>query len=335
MTGGRIDFWSLENERAGRSRKYHIVIVDEAAFTKPNMMDVWEKSIKPTLLDFGGKCIITSNTNGIADDNFLYQICHDAKYGFVEFHAPTANNPYMPAEEVAKLQADNHPLVYQQEYLAEFVDWSGAAFFSQESLLVEGKPVPLPVTCSAVFAVIDSAVKTGKANDGTGVVYCAYVSYGATYKLVILDYDVQQIEGALLETWLPTVFDNLEAFAKQCKAIKGSVGVWIEDKSSGMILLQQAQRRGKNVHAIDSKLTAVGKDERAISVSGYVYRGLVKMAVSAFDRVVSYKGTTRNHLLGQVVGFRVGDKDAAKRQDDLLDCFTYSIALALGDAGGF
>jgi hypothetical protein len=335
LTGGRVDFWSLENERAGRSRKYKLAVIDEAAFTKPNMADVWQKSIRPTLLDLGGKCVVTSNTNGIELDNFLYQICHDEKYGFAQFHATTADNPYMPAAEVAKLQADNHPLVYQQEYLAEFVDWSGAAFFSQDSLLVDKRPVPAPPTCSAVFAVIDSAVKTGKANDGTGVVYFAYVAYGAAYKLVILDYDVQQIEGALLETWLPTVFDNLEAFAKSCRAIKGSVGVWIEDKSSGMILLQQAQRRGKNVHAIDSKLTSVGKDERAISVSGYVYQGLVKLATGAFERVVGYKGTTRNHLLGQVVGFRVGDKDAAKRQDDLLDCFTYGIALALGDAGGF
>jgi hypothetical protein len=335
LTGGRVDFWSLDNERAGRSRKYKLAVIDEAAFTKPNMADVWQKSIRPTLLDLGGKCVVTSNTNGIELNNFLYQICHDEKYGFAQFHATTADNPYMPAAEVAKLQADNHPLVYQQEYLAEFVDWSGAAFFSQDSLLVDKRPVPAPPTCSAVFAVIDSAVKTGKANDGTGVVYFAYVAYGAAYKLVILDYDVQQIEGALLETWLPTVFDNLEAFAKSCRAIKGSVGVWIEDKSSGMILLQQAQRRGKNVHAIDSKLTSVGKDERAISVSGYVYQGLVKLATGAFERVVGYKGITRNHLLGQVVGFRVGDKDAAKRQDDLLDCFTYGIALALGDAGGF
>jgi hypothetical protein len=28
--------------------------------------------------------------------------------------------------------------------------------------------------------------------------------------------------------------------------------------------------------AIESKLTAMGKDERALSVSGYVYRGNVK-----------------------------------------------------------
>ena len=80
-------------------------------------------------------------------------------------------------------------------------------------------------------------------------------------------------------------------------------------------------------------LTSVGKDERAISVSGYVYRNRVKIARLAYDKVTTYKGTSRNHLLGQVVGFRVGDKDAS-REDDLLDGFTYGVAIALGNEEG-
>ena len=53
-------------------------------------------------------------------------------------------------------------------------------------------------------------------------------------------------------------------------------GAFIEDKNSGTILLQQALRRQMLTHPIDSKLTAMGKDERAISVSGCVHRELVK-----------------------------------------------------------
>ena len=102
-----------------------------------------------------------------------------------------------------------------------------------------------------------------------------------------------------------------------------------------MVLLQQAARRGWPATAIDSKLTSVGKDERAISVSGYVYRGMVKLCKEAFEKVSIYKGTSRNHLIGQVTGFRIGDKDANKREDDLLDTFCYGVAIALGDASGF
>ncbi len=213
-----------------------------------------------------------------------------------------------------------------------------------ESMLTNGAPVDWPVRCEAVFAVIDSAVKTGRKNDGTGCVYFALVRnnvvpvssdgyIGPRYRLVILDWDLSQIEGALLETWLPTVSQNLNAYAAQCRAARGNIGAFIEDKASGMILIQQAARRGIPSHAIDSKLTSLGKDERAISVSSYVYRGLVKMSKQAFEKVTNYKGTTRNHLRGQVVGFRVGDKDAT-REDDLLDAFTYGCAIAFGNAEG-
>ena len=55
-----------------------------------------------------------------------------------------------------------------------------------------------------------------------------------------------------------------------------SIGAFIEDQNSGTILLQQAQRRRLPARPIDLKLTLIGKDERAFSVSGYVHRGMVK-----------------------------------------------------------
>ena len=139
----------------------------------------------------------------------------------------------------------------------------------------------------------------------------------------------------MLDVWLPTVFQNLEALAKTHRARVGSLGVWIEDKSSGMVLLQQAKRHGWPAHPIATELTAKGKDERALSVSGYVHRGDVKISQHAHDKVSSYKGTTRNHLIAQVCGFRMGDKDAAKRADDLLDCFTYGPSIVLGNSEGW
>jgi hypothetical protein len=98
--------------------------------------------------------------------------------------------------------------------------------------------------------------------------------------------------------------------------------------------LQQAARRGWQAHAIESQLTAMGKDERAISVSGYVYRGLVKYTDHAFNKITTYKRRSRNHLVDQIENFRVGDKDN-KREDDLLDTFCYGIALSLGNQEGF
>lgn len=335
ITGGRCDFWTLDNERAGRSRKYHLVVIDEAAFTdNDTMMDVWNKSIKPTLLDYSGRVVVSSNTNGTDPNNFMWRICNEPEHLFKEYWAPTRNNPYLPADEVDKLRGQNHPLVFEQEYNAGFVDWSGVAFFALTNMTVNDQPVEVPDRLDSVFATIDTATKTGKENDGTGIIYWGLNKHrNPMNPLVILDYDIRQIEGSMLEDWMPTVFGNLEALAKQYNARMGSLGAWIEDKSSGMVLLQQAARRNWNARAIDSKLTSVGKSERAISVSGYVYQGRVKITRPAFERVITYKNISRNHLLGQVLGFRVGVKDHV--DDDLLDCFTYGIAIALGDAGGF
>jgi hypothetical protein len=353
--GGRVDFWSLENPIAGRGRRYRRVVIDEAAFTKDgdnrsddSMMARREKGIKPTLFDYGGAALVCSNSAGKNPDNFFYNICTDPHYGFHEFHATTLDNLLLPkragnesveawlarrARFHADLRKENDPLVYAQEYLAEFVDWSGVAFFSREKLLVENQPLPIPTRCDAVFAVIDTASKTGTDNDATAVTFFAYDTLGRI-SLFILGWDVMQIEGALLETWLPQVFARLEELARQCGARRGSIGAFIEDNNSGTILLQQALRRHMPARAIDSKLTAMGKDERAISVSGYVHRELVKYTNQAFEKMVIYKRHSRNHLLDQVESFRIGDRDS-DREDDLLDTFCYGIALALGNSEGF
>jgi hypothetical protein len=200
-TGGRLDFWSLENSIAGRSRRYRRIVIDEAAFAKDgdnkvdgSLMEIWEKSMKPTLFDYGGEALVCSNSAGKNPDNFFYNIRTDPEYGFHEHHARTMDNPLLPKrlqnesiaawlERQKRFQAelirDNDPLVYAQEYLAEFVDWAGVAFFSREKLLEQGQPVPYPITCDAVFAIIDTASKTGTDHDATAVTYFAVNKYSA------------------------------------------------------------------------------------------------------------------------------------------------------------
>lgn len=373
-TRGRIDVWTLENERAGRSRKYKTAIIDEGAFTKPgqntvpgSMMGIWEKSIEPTLLDLDGDCWVMSNTNGNDPENFLYAISpaggdppdggYDRqrpwrpgkKYGFSEYHAPSWTNPHVPlkkpgeshnewllrrAETFAKLKREKHPLVFAQEYGAEFVDWSGIAFFGLDKLLAGGAALPWPANCDAVFAVIDSSTKTGKEHDGTAVTFFAINKTNPFHPLLILDWDIVQIEGAFLIEWLPGVLARLEDLAKQCGARMGSMGAFVEDKDSGQILLQAAVSKNMPATPIPSGLTAVGKDGRALKASDHVYPGRVKLTDHAYNKVVDFKGTVRNHFVAQVTGFRVGDKDAAKRADDLLDTFAYGVCIALGDADG-
>ncbi|PRH19409.1 hypothetical protein [Burkholderia multivorans] len=331
-SGGCIEFWTLQDEDAGRSRFYDRVIIDEGSLVPKGLRSIWEQAIAPTLLDRKGHAIMAGTPKGIDPENFFYEACTDKSLGWREFHAPTASNPMLDPEAVAKLKDEYPALVYQQEYLADFVDWNGAAFFSENSLLVDGEPVDYPTRCDQVFAVVDTALKDGLEHDGTAVTYFARNIITGT-PLTILDWDVLQIEGALLESWLPTVAQRCEELAAQVGARQGSLGGWIEDKASGIVLLQQAKRRSLPFHPIEEKLVDLGKEGRALSVSGYVHRGEVKISRYAHDKVTNYKGQTRNHLISQVCGFRLGTK--TPHHQDLLDTFCYGVAISLGDSEGY
>ena len=335
ITGGQVDFWSLENPEAGRGRKYHRVLIDEAAFAKDSEMQItWERAIEPTLLDYTGDAFAFSTPKGVNPDNWFYQISESKQWR--KFTAPSSTNPYLPAHELIAIKERSHPQVWQQEYLAEFVDWSGVSFFRLPDMLENDRPLQEPIKImGGVFAVIDSALKSGTDHDGTAVMYCGiqpgYMSEDRLPRLIVLDWDVRQIEGDLLIKWYPEIDARLEKLAVETQAVRGNIGAFVEDKGSGTIMLQQAQRMGlQKVHAIESKLTSVGKDERALAASPYVASGQVRLTRHAHDKTLCYKGVTRNHFLTQILQFRLADKDAARRQDDILDVFCYSTILALG-----
>lgn len=228
------------------------------------------------------------------------------------------------------------PLVERERLLGGNwkIRWSGQGLFDEQSFLVEGAPVPEPRMCDAIYAVVDSAIKGGTKHDGTAVVYFA-VSRNFGHPLVILDWDVIQIDGALLENWIPSVFKRGEELVRQCRARRGFIGTWIEDAASGSILLQQCRNRALNVHALPGPLTSAGKDARALDVSGHIFCGKVKFSEHAYNKVATFKSITKNHLVQQITGFRVGDPDANKRADDLLDAAVYGVAIGLGNSEGF
>lgn len=214
------------------------------------------------------------------------------------------------------------------------IRWQGQRFFDTAHLLVNGMPVPFPCHCDAVYGIMDTASKSGTDHDGSAVGFFAFNQH-AEWPVTILDWDLTQIDSDLLINWLPSLFTVGEALARETQARVGFVGIWIEDKASGMVLLQQGQRRGLNVKPIESKLTSLGKDERALSVSGYVSTGQVKISDRAWAKTVIYKEVSRNHFISQIENFTIGDKDESKRADDCLDVFTYGTALGCGNQEGF
>ena len=329
--GGHLDAWALDKDLIARGRKYHLVLIDEAARAKPNMWDIWTQSIKPTLVDYGGTAIVMSNPKGNHPLNFFYKICKAPDTEFKEFHATIFDNPYLDAEELAKLERENDPRVFRQEYLGECVDFLGDAYFTLEKCLENGKAVEYPAKCDYIFVTIDTAVKDGLEHDGTAAVYFARNAFYG-HPLVVLDWDVISMTGDLLENWLPSVFERAEQLAQQCAARQGMKGIWIEDRQSGSILIFQGERRGWNVFRVPETLTQMGKSGRAENISSVMYRGDVKISRHAFDKVRTWHGNTMNHFTHQVFGFRMGQKEMA--HDDLFDALCEGVGISLGNSEG-
>ncbi len=259
-----------------------------------------------------------------------------------------ADEPLWPEryskEAILRIRANIAPRDWWSEYQQEPRP-PGGAFFQQESFLVDGRAVEMPNRPDSIFGVLDTAIKTGSKNDGTGMTFFAKTKGGRMTPLIVLDWSIEQITGASLELWLPQMMNRGEELARQVNARMGFIGVWAEDKGSGTILLQQAQRRNQLVaegrlhgerpwlvYPIESALTGMGKDERGLNASSYVHRGDVKIAAPAYEKTMVYKGRMANHFLTQVFGFQLGVKD---QDDDLYDTLVYGVAIGLGGSEGF
>lgn len=127
VTGGLIDFWSMEDPDSGQGRKYHRAIIDEAA-KAPKLYQAWENTIRPTLTDYRGDAFILSRPKGKNNGFYLLEEKHRQFENWTFHHYTTYDNPHIdPAEiEEAKTQLDD--INFRQEYLAEYVDANDRPF---------------------------------------------------------------------------------------------------------------------------------------------------------------------------------------------------------------
>lgn len=121
ITGGEIEFWSLDNPQAGRSRKYKRAIIDEAAFVK-ELWEAWTKAVRATLTDYKGDAWFLSTPKGKNDFYKLYQKGATGEDDWNSWRMPTETNPHIDISEIKAAQKDLPEIAFSQEYLAEFND---------------------------------------------------------------------------------------------------------------------------------------------------------------------------------------------------------------------
>jgi hypothetical protein len=127
-TGGSIDCWSLENADSVRGRKYHGLIVDEAAMVA-YLNDKWSESLTPLLTDYQGWAWFLSTPKGHNDFWRLWTRGIDPSYpDWQAWQYPTVSNPYIQPSEVDLQRSMLPARSFEQEYLAEFIDDAGGVF---------------------------------------------------------------------------------------------------------------------------------------------------------------------------------------------------------------
>jgi predicted phage terminase large subunit-like protein len=167
ITGGKVDFWTLEDPDAGRGRKYHRIVIDEAAHAR-YLKEAWERAISPTLTDYRGQAWFISTPNGM---NYFYEIFQrgrDPAYpDWESFHMPSTANPHLRPEEIETKQRELPELVFRQEYLAEFVTFGGGLIKPEMLVMGECQPHLRPVLG------VDLAISERDGADYTAIVAMA------------------------------------------------------------------------------------------------------------------------------------------------------------------
>jgi len=119
ITGGVIEFWSLDNPDSPRGRQYNHVAINEAAAVH-NLEYAWTMVIRPTLADCQGSADFASTPRGL---NYFYHLWQQAGDNpeWAHWRFSTHSNPHIPEHEIDAMKSELPERVFSQEIMAEFI----------------------------------------------------------------------------------------------------------------------------------------------------------------------------------------------------------------------
>jgi hypothetical protein len=339
--GGSAEFWSLDNQRVGRSRRYDALFIDEAAHVEHTEMSdmnlIYDASLMPTLLDRRGSVLVTSTPSGIDETQWFWRINNVRELGFEVYHAPTSSNPHMPADEIERLRISHNPLVFSQEYEGNFVDLSGVALFDINKMLIDGQPLDIPELAEhfededayrlpklydRVFMTIDATLKGGPEGDASAFLIVAEnQNYALPKGLIVLDWFTSEAGEGDLDRDFKFIVSQYIKYARRAR--HGARAIYIEDTGLGCHLIRANE--GLGTEAFDPGWVALGKGPKVMASLPFVNRGEIKLTRTSYQKRSALKNTLANHLRMQLLNFRLNDKKMRTRADDLVDVFTMAV----------
>ena len=133
-------------------------------------MDAWNEAIRPTLTDYKGDGYFFSTPKGRNDFHAMYERARlDETYA--SFRMPTSVNPYIAQDEIDAAQRELPTVVFNQEYLAEFVDVQGALVKREMITYVNSDQVPRDLK---IGMGVDLAISKSDTADYTAIAVVGY-----------------------------------------------------------------------------------------------------------------------------------------------------------------
>ena len=126
-TGGCLDFWTMDNPDAGRSRKYRRVVIDEGGIVR-DLEACWTEGIRPTLADMMGDAWFLGTPKGQTYFHRLWVRGQSGEQGWKSWRMGTVTNPFIPPEEIEAARRDMLPSVFAQEFEGVPADDGGNPF---------------------------------------------------------------------------------------------------------------------------------------------------------------------------------------------------------------
>ncbi|GAB5493054.1 MAG: hypothetical protein Phog2KO_32690 [Phototrophicaceae bacterium] len=124
--GGIIEIRSTHYPDNLRGAGLDYAVLDEAAYMHP---DVWSEVVRPMLLESKGGALFLSTPRGKNWFWHLFNLGQDPQETeWQSFRFESSVNPLVAYEELQAIQRTTSEQTFREEYLAEFLDDSGAVF---------------------------------------------------------------------------------------------------------------------------------------------------------------------------------------------------------------
>jgi len=218
--GSEIIFRSAEKYDNIRGMTVDYGVLDEASFMKE---DAWKEAIRPVFMVRGKKVLFISTPKGKNWFYELFQLARSEDYPqYVSYTGSSYDTPFIDLQEIEDAKKTLPENVFQQEYLAKFIDSGGEVFTNlDKNLMTNWGPINSKIYCG---------IDLGKQEDYTVATFLNAAG------------QVVEIYRANAQEWTTMTKEILQGIKKY------NATVMVEVNSIGDVIYEQIKREWQDTH---------------------------------------------------------------------------------------